>query len=82
MSVRQRPNTSLKKAYNLVTNHQRISWLVTFLFFGFYAIEELEESHEGTDFGFHRYITSENLRGGYHTLVQELRLHGREFFFR
>ena len=82
MSVCQCLNTSLKKAYNLVKNYQRISWLVTFLFIGFCAIEELEESHEGTDFGFDRYITSEGLQGGYHTLVQELRLHDREFFFR
>ena len=38
---------------------EQVSWLVNFLFFRFCAVEELEESHEDTGFGFDRNITSE-----------------------
>ena len=38
---------------------EQVSRLVNFLFFRFCAVEELEESHEDTGFGFDRYIRSE-----------------------
>ena len=63
--------------------NRRASLLACYLLIlWFCAVEELEESHKDTGFGVRQIYQKWEGLGAYHTLVQEVRLHDREFFFR
>ena len=59
---------------------ERTLWLPIFLLLPFYGEEGKEKQDGNIDFGFVKYLKNEF--GAYHTLVKELRLGDREFYFR